>query len=65
MPEQLQLEKDIAALRSHVIDGIEELKASTDNVDAGIMLANKLLNRLFTVGLVVTILVAIYIVRHW
>ena len=64
MSEQ-SLEKDIAALRAHVIDGIEDLKTSTDNVNSGIAQANKLLSRLFTVGLIVTILVALYVVRHW
>lgn len=65
MPEQLHLEKDIAALRSHVIDGIEDLKTSADNINAGIAQANKLLSRLFTVGVIVMALVGIYVVRHW
>jgi hypothetical protein len=36
MPDQSKLEKDIAALRSHVIDGIEDVKASAYRIETNI-----------------------------
>jgi hypothetical protein len=59
MPEQSQLEKDIAAFRSRVIDGIEDVKNSADNIDAKLMHGNLLLRRLVGIGGV------IHVIRHW
>ena len=63
--EQSQLDKDIAALRSHVIDGIEELKSSTGDVNSELTQANKILRRLFAVVSIIACLIAIHLIRHW
>jgi hypothetical protein len=65
MPEQSQLDKDIAALRSHVIDGIEELKSSTGDVNSELTQTNKILRRLFAVVSIIACLIAIHLIRHW
>jgi hypothetical protein len=58
MPDQSQFEKDVAALRSHVIDGIEDLKQVSESIENA-------LNRLFIVGCVIAVLILVHIVRHW
>lgn len=65
MPEQSQLEKDIAALRFHVIDGIEDLKSSIDNIAADIQRTNKLLRQFLIVVAVILCLIAVHLIRHW
>jgi hypothetical protein len=58
MPDQSQLEKDVAALRSHVIDGIEGLKQNVQGVE-------NLAARLLIVGCVIAVLLLVHILHHW
>jgi hypothetical protein len=48
-----------------MIDGIEELKNITDNIDSAVLRSNAILGRLFAVACIIAILVAVHVIRHW
>ena len=57
--------KDIAKLRSHVIDGIEDLKTTIENVEAGQNRIARTLSNIFIIGCVIAFLVFMHLMRHW
>jgi hypothetical protein len=65
MTDPTQLEKDVAALRSHVIDGIDDVKNAVESVEAGQAIQIRLLKQLFVVGCVIAALIALHLLRHW
>ena len=64
-PGEPQFEKDIAALRSHVIDGIEDVKNLAEGIDHLVARIARLLNLIVIDVCVVTMLIAAHILRHW
>ena len=65
MPGEPQFEKDIAALRSHVIDGIEDLKSIGHSVDF-FTARSALLLKWILVGIcLIAVLLGADVIHHW
>jgi t-SNARE complex subunit (syntaxin) len=65
MPGEPQFEKDIAALRSHVIDGIEDLKNVAQGIDYSAARSARLLKWILVGILVIALLIAVHVLHHW
>ena len=65
MTGEPQFEKDVAALRSHVIDGIEDVKNIAENTTQAVWYSTTL-QKWSLVGVwVIAILVAVHVIHHW
>jgi t-SNARE complex subunit (syntaxin) len=65
MPGEPQFEKDIAALRSHVIDGIEDLNNVAQSIDYSAARSARLLKWILIGVCLIAVLVAVHVLHHW
>ena len=65
MPGEPQFEKDIAALRSHVIGGIEDLKTYAQSIDYSTARSARSLKWILIGVCVIAAFVALHVLRHW
>jgi len=65
MPGGPQFEKDIAALRSHVVDGIEDVKQGIEIAAQAVWWSTTLQKWILAGVCVIAILVAVHVIHHW